>query len=869
MARAIRSTALEDESSCVKPACGRRPGTASARLNGMAASAFGRPHARGVLSLPRRHRSARQALLGVVVAAGCLSVPVALPPTAHADGQFPVLQSGFNQALYATAPAPGSLFGGVAFAPNGDPWVDGCVGSGGSLIRFDSTTTTAINGSSVHPQLSGSPFVSNAGCGLTNAPNGELYSNTEGGASGLDALTGTALATSGPPGNVLGITVDPVTNNLVYVAADCRFTPTCTIESLDAASGISTVFATLSKTDAAFVDGIAFDPIGCFLFLANRAPSFRVTILNRSGAIVQHIPMTSEPDGLSFHGTSPKFVVTNNTDGTMTRLDFPGDDYTQPPVPSVFASGGSRGDQTQVGPDNCIYTTQEHTRYDNGVEDVSQNSLVRICPGFAPPPGVTCPTGQVRDANGLCNPPPPPPPPAASHHYRVELKAWIPFQHVVDPEMVFEPTSYLLNRDLFGESVCQEASFFAQYLTNLISVYRGDGHSTYAGGFRVLSALEFDWNGSQITGFHEASGPHYGTTHRDINQNGPDGAFSCSEDRTATSAVRVQQNSLQAFAMSIDSKNPIPPQDVTPSIDSTLTGTFGAGGALTFGWQSDLFPSHGFYVEEDGHPAITAVTNDPSSCMSESDARGPLWAQRLAFGLLHPDNTGSIMLPANTLGQTLNLGSLLCSENIFSTSLPNSAATASAAHAATTRRGGHPRVTASRLVNGKQSPAVGLLTAASQGWLSLVKTSGGDDIYVLSASASPIVLHISGVPFTVTTIGPTSAGKPQAYFPKGTVTAALGRAVLVKTTTGRRLSATKLNLAPPVVRARVLRSHGMATVTFVVTSAVPVKALRVSVGGGHFRVLRGRRLRVPVRKLHAVAYYGTNVLGTQGKVKVL
>ena len=119
--------------------------------------------------------------------------------------------------------------------------------------------------------------------------------------------------------------------------------------------------------------------------MSNRSPA--LTILNRAGAIVQHAPMTSEPDGISFHATAPKFVVTNNTDGTMTRFDFPLDDYTMPPVLSLFASGGFRGDLSNVGPDGCIYLTQAGTRFDDGAL-AGDNSLVKICPGFAPPPGV-------------------------------------------------------------------------------------------------------------------------------------------------------------------------------------------------------------------------------------------------------------------------------------------------------------------------------------------------------------------------------------------------------------------------------------------------------------------------------------------------
>jgi Uncharacterized conserved protein len=119
-------------------------------------------------------------------------------------------------------------------------------------------------------------------------------------------------------------------------------------------------------TQTNFVDGIAWSPDGNYLFLSNRIPSTRLTILDRTGALVQHVPMTDEPDGIAFHASSPKFVVTNNTDGTMTRFDFPLDNFTLAPVQSPFASGGFRGDLGQVGADGCIYLTQAGTRYDDG-----------------------------------------------------------------------------------------------------------------------------------------------------------------------------------------------------------------------------------------------------------------------------------------------------------------------------------------------------------------------------------------------------------------------------------------------------------------------------------------------------------------------
>src|SRR5437016_3287618 len=112
---------------------------------------------------------------------------------------FPFLQPGYNQQLYATSP---DFDGGIAFSPNGDLWIDHCFSSGSPLLRFSASATTTINGTVVHTQVPGSPFPSNAGCGLTNHPDGTLYSNTYWGVVNLHVDTGAQLrAPFGPPGN--------------------------------------------------------------------------------------------------------------------------------------------------------------------------------------------------------------------------------------------------------------------------------------------------------------------------------------------------------------------------------------------------------------------------------------------------------------------------------------------------------------------------------------------------------------------------------------------------------------------------------------------------------------------------------------------
>jgi len=337
----------------------------------------------------------------VFMLAGCL---LAAAQIGFAQQQpFTFLQPPFTQELFATAPLPaGEIDGGIAFAPNGDLWVDSC--NRNRLLRFSAATTIVVNGSTVHPLVPGTPIASSAGCGLTNHPDGTLYSNSGPGLVNLDASTGAQLRpVFGPPGNGFGIAVDPQTNNLVYVGGaggTCGGVPPCVIFSVNPATQAVSTFAQLSSDDATFIDGIFFDPTGNFLFLAVRNPDRGLTVLDRNGAVVQHVHMLTFPDGAAFH-SSPDFVATNDNEGTISKFDFPGNDFTVPPPQQfLLAAGGFRGDLSQVGPDGCLYVTQDGTRFADGTVS-SDNSVVRICPGFVRPPGVVPAVGSfvIGDIN--------------------------------------------------------------------------------------------------------------------------------------------------------------------------------------------------------------------------------------------------------------------------------------------------------------------------------------------------------------------------------------------------------------------------------------------------------------------------------------
>lgn len=312
--------------------------------------------------------SRRRTALGAALACCCL---LAAAPQAFAGSNdpFKTLAPGFTQELYATG-LP--YAGGVAFAPDGDPLV-----SFFGMFRVDKQSTTTINGSTVHPTTHLDKS-SGLCLGITNGFDGRVYANTSGGVGVVDPDTGVLGTPAGDPG-CLGMEPDPQTGKLVY--------------SSYGPSGLLSIAPDLASASAPFSnevspDGIAFDPTGRYLFTSDQGG---LAILGRDGHVIQRVALTNADgntrcctDGIAFHASAPKFVVTNNTDGTMTRFDFPNDDYTKTPTQSDFATGGFRGDLTQVGTDGCLYAVQGGTRFADGTEN-SNGSIVKVCPGFAPP----------------------------------------------------------------------------------------------------------------------------------------------------------------------------------------------------------------------------------------------------------------------------------------------------------------------------------------------------------------------------------------------------------------------------------------------------------------------------------------------------
>ncbi len=180
------------------------------------------------------------------------------------------------------------------------------------------------------------------------------------------------------------------------------------------------------------------------------------------------------------------------------------------------------------------------------------------------------------------------------------------------------------------------------------SEYRGDNHGGYEGSYRVLSSIEFDFDGVSITNVKRVG--DYGTTHRDWEAKATlnllfgeltVGEWSDTEEGTATSATG-QSASQSSFSLSIASANPLV-MTWAPEINATLNGTIASDGTLSLSYDTDLFPSHGIQVSRDGQVIHTAVTNNAERVK----AQGAVGAANVGARLMMQENEGGITIPGD------------------------------------------------------------------------------------------------------------------------------------------------------------------------------------------------------------------------------
>jgi hypothetical protein len=236
---------------------------------------------------------------------------------------------------------------------------------------------------------------------------------------------------------------------------------------------------------------------------------------------------------------------------------------------------------------------------------------------------------------------------------RVELKAWIPFDHVVDPT---DPFTTPFNSPVLHAPTCFHLPIGTRGKKR--KMYRGDGHIAYPGGFRLLRWVTFT-----VRSYGPDRTPQYlsdvksegeiSATHLDEVWIYDGRERACPiEVKTATKGGAMTENGAGFITLALDSSNPLAlfapaiNAEVEIGVNFNAADPTSISNAYLIGlkYRTDQFPSYGLKVEINGQTYAQLVISD-ASCLSPTI--GPAGALKLGRGLSSESNSGLIVVNAD------------------------------------------------------------------------------------------------------------------------------------------------------------------------------------------------------------------------------
>jgi hypothetical protein len=280
------------------------------------------------------------------------------------------------QALSAQlAPTPGGPFVSVDVGYKADFFAGGLDATGltfdlaGNLIRRsgDGTTLyfygpgTALNHGAPEHTIVNTVSRADLSSGWGIARKGAtLYAPAGGNLWGIDLATLTPFMLPDAAGNTgafYGLKVAP-NGNLVYNAGN-------TVREYDFATSTSS----LLYNSGTFIDDVAIAPNG-YIFAAALGDC-TIRVLDPFGALVNTISSGHCADGSAFGAGA---IFGNNTDGTVTRYDFAGPNFSGAFTTSVIVeNGGCYHDFGAVGPDGRFYLDVDCVHYPDGTVEFGRH----------------------------------------------------------------------------------------------------------------------------------------------------------------------------------------------------------------------------------------------------------------------------------------------------------------------------------------------------------------------------------------------------------------------------------------------------------------------------------------------------------------
>jgi len=449
--------------------------------------------------------------------------------------------------------------------------------------------------------------------------------------------------------------------------------------------------------------------------------------------------------------------------------------------------------------------------------------------------------------------------------YRIELKAWIPHQVVVDPVRPGEIPFVVgfLGNDCFDLGVLS-----TDFRTSVESLLNGNGHFLYDGTFKGLAIAEFAWDGKEITNFTQSG--QFGHTIRFLEYTVENPVRRTA--RLVRCVANTGQSAREATAEKVGPNTvvsristAIPVIPLAPPIDDRLTSVVSGTppeSMLSLAYTSDLFPSHAYRVIKNGVVQSTDIISD-ACCLSATDVRGLTGAALLGWGLSHEENRGSTSVGARDVGRLNSRPSLLCNtvyllsraveEGFKARGLLARASRAPSLSVAPVDARGRP----GRFMPLAQADARGLVDQRRE----------GDTVAILADPAVPVALRLRGrrPSLVVRRVERGKAGAAKVYRGRRDLLVTQGASVRA-TSRGKAVRARNADRTPPKTTATVKRRGRQAILRFRVSDRSPIAALDVLLNGKRVKVRRGQA-RVPAPQLARIRFRSVDLFGNAERLK--
>ncbi len=292
------------------------------------------------------------AALAIATAAQAAMIATPTGPFANLDDQF-------TAEFYS---AGGNGYIGLDFLSDGR--LVRTDGGSGLYIHSLTADTTLFGTSSLHSATLQPTGAVGTGYGIVRGADGFLYRQSDLGMQKIDPVTFTATTVPGTAAGNYGIKNMP-DGRIVYNEIGPDSTR---VHIYDPIGGTDTMI----YTSGFFNDDLTVTPDG-HIAIAVWA-GCRTDIITDTGVLVNSQASAHCSDGMAY---GQGHIYKNNTDGTLTRLDFSGPGFTGIVSEVLIADGYIYGDLATVGPDNAFYITGLGFKYADGTTEGSWG-VVRI-----------------------------------------------------------------------------------------------------------------------------------------------------------------------------------------------------------------------------------------------------------------------------------------------------------------------------------------------------------------------------------------------------------------------------------------------------------------------------------------------------------